>query len=108
MQAAEELAASHGISVEVINLRTLNPLDINAIVASVEKTGRCVVSHEAPKTMGFGAEIAAIVMEKCFLHLEAPVKRCCGLDTPFPNTLENEYLPDSPKVKKTILDTLEY
>ncbi len=108
MQAAQELFDERKIEVEVINLRTLNPLDINTIVVSVQKTGRCVVSHEAPKTQGFGAEIAALLMEKCFLNLEAPVRRCCGLDTPFPNTLEIEYLPDAYKVKKAVLETLEF
>jgi 2-oxoisovalerate dehydrogenase E1 component beta subunit len=108
MQAAEELATEHGISVEVLNLRTLNPLDIDAIFASVSKTGRCLIAHEAPLTMGFGAELAALVAENCFLHLDAPVRRCCGLDTPFPNTLEHEYLPDAYKVKKAILDLMEF
>lgn len=108
MQAAQELFDEQKIEVEVINLRTLNPLDINAIVTSVQKTGRAVVSHEAPKTQGFGAEIAALLMERCFLNLEAPIRRCCGLDTPFPNTLEIEYLPDAYKVKKALLETLEF
>lgn len=107
MQAAEELA-KEGMDCEVLNLRSLNPLDRNAIITSVQKTGRCVIAHEAPRTMGFGAELAALIIEHCFLNLEAPVKRCCGLDTPFPNTLENYYLPDAPKVKKAILETLEY
>ncbi len=106
--ASEELAKEQKLDIEVINLRTLNPLDIDAIVASVQKTGRCVVSHEAPITQGFGAEIAAQVMQHCFLNLEAPVTRCAGLDTPFPHTLEHEYLPDAYKVKKAILDTLAY
>lgn len=106
MEAALELAERKGIDTEVINLRTLNPLDIHTIIASVEKTGRCVVSHEAPKTQGFGAEIATQIMEHCFYSLEAPVKRCCGLDTPYPNAWEHEYLPDAYKVKKAILDTL--
>lgn len=108
LEAANELKEKHGLSVEVINLRTLNPLDINSIIKSVEKTGRCVISHEAPRTQGFGAEIAAQIAEKCFLHLDAPVKRCCGLDIPFPHILEKEYLPDSNKIVKTILDTLEF
>ena len=107
MQAAQELA-EEGIDVEVLNLRTLNPLDEPAIIASVQKTGRCVVADEAPKTMGFSAEIASTIMEKCFLYLEAPVERCCGLDTPFPHTLEHEYLPDAYKVRQAIIDTLEY
>lgn len=107
MEAAEHLQ-KHGIDVEVLNLRSLNPLDVNAIVVSVKKTGRCVVAHEAPLTQGFGAEISAQVMERCFLHLKAPVKRCCGLDTPFPNVLEKEYLPDAKRVIQTIEDLIEY
>lgn len=105
--AADELA-KEGIAVEVIDLRTLNPLDVETISNSVKKTGRCVVSHEAPLTQGFGAEICAIIMEKCFLSLEAPVKRCCGLDTPFPHTLEKEYLPDADRVKRVIRETLDF
>jgi len=108
MQAAEELKGEQGIEVEVLNLRTLNPLDLNTIVSSVKKTGRCVVAHEAPLTQGFGAEISALIMEHCFLSLEAPVKRCCGFDTPFPHTREKEYLPDAYRVKQAILDTLNY
>lgn len=108
MEAAEELAKNHNIEVEVINLRTLNPLDINSIINSVQKTGRCMVAHEAPKTQGFGAEIAAQVSEKCFLHLDAPVMRCCGLDTPFPNALEKEYLPDAKRVIHDIIKIMEY
>jgi pyruvate dehydrogenase E1 component beta subunit len=108
MEAAEEVAREKGVDVEVINLRTLNPLDINTISNSVQKTGRCVIAHEAPKTQGFGSELAALIMERCFLHLQAPVKRCCGLDTPFPNILEVEYLPDAFKVKQAILETLEF
>ncbi len=107
-QAADELRKSHNLEVEVINLRTLNPLDLDAIVNSIKKTGRCVIAHEAPQTMGFGAELAALIMEECFLYLEAPVKRCCGLDTPFPNALENEYLPEAPRVKQAILEVMEY
>lgn len=108
MEATQQLQEKHGISVEVINLRTLNPLDINAITTSVEKTGRCVIAHEAPITQGFGAEIAAQVAEKCFLHLDAPIKRCCGIDTPFPNILEKEYLPDAYKVVQMVLQTMEF
>lgn len=105
--AAEELA-QEGIGVEVIDLRSLYPLDRKTIVSSVNKTGRCVISHEAPLTQGFGAEIVAILMEESFLHLEAPVMRCAGLDTPFPHTLEEIYLPDSQKVKKAILQVIHY
>src|SRR5690606_22418160 len=105
--AANELR-EEGVNVEVLNLRTLNPLDVNAIMESVRKTGRCVVAHEAPLTQGFGAEIAALIQENCFLSLKAPVKRCCGLDTPFPNTLEGYYLPDAPRVREALLETLNY
>lgn len=107
MQAAAELEQESGIQVEVLNLRSLNPLDINAIVRSVQKTGRCVVAHEAPKTQGFGAELAAQIMEKCFYSLEVPVHRCCGLDTPFPNSLEKEYLPDAARVKQALADLVK-
>ncbi len=108
MQAAKELYDESGIDVEVLNLRSLNPLDLDAIICSLKKTGRCVIAHEAPRTQGFGAEIAALIMEKCFLHLEAPVKRCCGWDTPFPHTLEEEYLPDARRVKQALIDTLDF
>jgi pyruvate dehydrogenase E1 component beta subunit len=108
MEAAQKLEKEHDISVEVINLRTLNPLDLNAIVNSVDKTGRCLIAHEAPLTQGFGAEIAAQIAEKCFLHLEAPVKRCCGLDTPFPNILEKEYLPDADKVVRSVIELMDF
>jgi len=104
MQAAEE----SGLDVEVINLRSLNPLDIETLSESVQKTGRCVVAHEAPKTGGFGAEVASLVMERCFLNLKAPVIRCCGLDVHFPHTLEEEYLTDAYKVKQALIESVEY
>lgn len=108
LQSAQELYESHKIDVEVINLRTLNPLDEECIFNSVRKTGRCLIAHEAPQTMGFGAELAAKITEDCFLYLEAPVKRCCGLDTPFPNALEQEYLPNASRVKQALLEIMEY
>ena len=92
-QAAAE-AEAEGIGVEVIDLRTLWPLDIEAVTGSVAKTGRAVVLHEAPKSCGFGAELASLVQEKVFLHLKAPVARVAGFDTPFPYALEKLYLPD--------------
>lgn len=107
MAAAEAVAASQGIQAEVLNLRTLNPLDINTIIRSVQKTGRCVIAHEAPKTCGFGAEIIARIQEECFYALEAPIKRCCGLDTPFPHTLEREYLPDAYKVQRALIEACQ-
>jgi pyruvate dehydrogenase E1 component beta subunit len=105
-QVHQNLAAAEGMDVEVINLRTLNPLDLKTIIESVKKTGRVVIAHEAPITAGFGAELAALIQEHCFYFLEAPIKRCCGLDTPFPHTLEGDYLPDAPRVKKALLEVM--
>ena len=97
------------VSVELIDLRTIDPLDIDTICASVEKTGRCVIVHEAPKTAGMGAEISALVQEKCFLHLEAPVQRVTGFDTIMPYyKLELEYLPDAERIGKGITECLAY
>jgi 2-oxoisovalerate dehydrogenase E1 component beta subunit len=73
-----------GIDAEIIDLRSIWPLDLAAIVASVRKTGRCVIVHEATRTSGFGAELAALVQEHCFYHLEAPIERVTGWDTPYP------------------------
>jgi pyruvate dehydrogenase E1 component beta subunit len=97
-----------GIDAEIIDLRSLIPLDIDAIVASVEKTGRCVIVHEAPRTVGFGAELSALVTEKCFLYLEAPVLRVTGFDIPFPYALEHEYLPDSPRIMQALEATVHF
>jgi 2-oxoisovalerate dehydrogenase E1 component beta subunit len=89
LAAIEEL----GVDADVIDLRTLMPLDIEAIEASVRKTGRCLIVHEATRTSGFGAELAALVQERCFYHLEAPVERVTGFDTPYPHSLEWAYFP---------------
>jgi pyruvate dehydrogenase E1 component beta subunit len=104
--AAQELL-QEGIKVDLLNLRTLNPLDLSSIEASVQKTGRVVIAHEAPYTQGFGAEIAALIQEHCFYSLKAPIRRCTGLDTPFPHTLESYYLPDAPRVKQAVMQTLK-
>ena len=91
------------ISVEVIDLRTLSPMDMEAISKSVEKTGRVVVVHEAPKTCGVGAEVAATIGEKVFLSLEAPIQRVTGFDVPFPLfKLENYYLPNVDRISRAI------
>ena len=92
-----------GIDAEVIDLRTLVPLDIATVEASVAKTGRCLVVHEAPRTSGFGAELVALVQERCFYHLEAPVERVTGWDTPYPHAYEWAYFP-GPKRMKTALE----
>ncbi len=81
-----------------VDLRTLVPLDIETIEASVKKTGRCVIVHEAPKTSGFGGELSALVQERCFYHLEAPVARVTGWDTPYPHAFEWEYFPGPQRV----------
>jgi 2-oxoisovalerate dehydrogenase E1 component beta subunit len=92
-------AREDGRSLDVIDLRSLSPLDIGTVVASVRKTGRCVVVHEAPVTAGLGAEIAARVTQECFYHLEAPVLRVGGFSTPYPpSRLEEHYLPDLDRV----------
>ncbi len=92
---AAALAEERGWSVMVVDLRTLVPLDEEAVVAAARKTGRVVILHEAPRTGGFGGELAAIVAERAFEHLRAPVLRVAGFDTPFPYTLEHIYMPDA-------------
>jgi pyruvate dehydrogenase E1 component beta subunit len=105
---AIEIVKKEGTSVELIDLRTLSPLDSETIIKSVKKTGRAVIAHEAPKTLGMSAEIAALIAENCLEYLEAPIQRATGLDTPFPYSLEKEYLPDAKFVSKKIRQTVEY
>jgi 2-oxoisovalerate dehydrogenase E1 component beta subunit len=95
-------AAEAGIDAEVIDLRTLVPIDIETIVASVEKTGRCVIVHEATRTSGFGGELSALVQEHCFYKLEAPIERVTGYDTPYPHSQEWEYFPTPPRIIKAM------
>jgi len=99
---AAEAAAGRGWSVEVIDLRSLAPLDTAAVIASVTKTGRTVIVHEAPRTCGYGAELAALIAEQALTSLQAPVLRVTGYDTPFPYTLEHTYLPDANRVMRAI------
>ena len=107
-EKAAEVAQQQGRSVEVLDLRTLVPLDEAAVVESVKKTGRCVVVYEAPKTCGYGAELSAIVAEKCIEYLEGPVVRVAGFDTPFPYTLEHLYMPDVKRVAAGIEKTFSW
>ena len=95
------------IDAEIIDLRTLLPLDIDTIVDSVKKTGRCVIVHEATRTCGFGAELAALVQEHCFYHLEAPIVRVTGWDTPYPHAFEWEYFPGPQRVADGMRRALE-
>lgn len=100
-------AEQAGIDAEVIDLRTLVPVDIQTIVKSVEKTGRCVVAHEATLTSGYGAELCALVQEHCFYHLEAPVQRVAGWDTPYPHAFEWDYFPGPGRVADGMRRALE-
>jgi 2-oxoisovalerate dehydrogenase E1 component beta subunit len=100
-------AEANGIDAEVIDLRSIVPVDIEAIEESVRKTGRCVVLHEATRTAGFGAELAALVQERCFYHLEAPVARVTGWDTPYPHSMEWAYFPGPVRLGLALKITLE-
>ena len=109
VQKAVELIKDKGISPEIIDLRTIAPMDREAIIESVKKTGRILVVHEAPKTLGVGAEIISIVNEKAFLYLEAPPTRLTGFDTTFPLPLgEKHYIPSPERIAKTIEDVVRY
>ncbi|MDE1922936.1 MAG: alpha-ketoacid dehydrogenase subunit beta [Gammaproteobacteria bacterium] len=93
VHVAAAAAAAHGIDAEIIDLRSLVPLDVDAICTSVRKTGRCVIAHEATRFSGFGAELLSILQEECFWDLEAPIQRVAGWDTPYPHAFEWEYFP---------------
>ncbi len=107
LEAATQ-AAERGWSVEVMDLRTLVPLDQDAVLTSVRRTGRVVIVHEAPRTCGYGAELSAIIAEKALTSLQAPILRVTGYDTPFPYTLEHSYLPDAPRVLRAIEHVMQY
>jgi 2-oxoisovalerate dehydrogenase E1 component beta subunit len=91
-----------GVDAEILDLRTLVPLDIEAIEESVKKTGRCMIVHEATRTSGFGAELSALVQERCFYHLEAPIERVTGFDTPYPHSLEWAYFPGPVRIGQAL------
>ena len=103
----EAAVAQTGIDAEIIDLRTLVPLDLETIVASVQKTGRCVVVHEATRTSGFGAELISLVQEECFYHLETPVARVTGWDTPYPHAQEWSYFPGPDRVCDALNSVME-
>jgi 2-oxoisovalerate dehydrogenase E1 component beta subunit len=104
---AEAAAHEAGLDAEIIDLRSLWPLDLPTIVASVQKTRRCVVLHEATRTSGFGAELLALVQEHCFYHLEAPIERVTGWDTPYPHALEWAYFPGPDRVAAAMRRVME-
>ena len=106
---AEEAKGKREIDAEVIDLRTLSPLDVKAVKASVEKTGRAVIVQEAPRSCGLGAEVAALISEKSLLYLKAPIERVAGFDTPFPlYRLEKYYLPDAARVMRAAERVMRY
>ncbi len=102
VHVALAVVEDQNIDADIIDLRTLLPLDIETIEASVQKTGRCLIVHEATRTSGFGAELSALVQERCFYHLEAPVERVTGFDTPYPHSLEWAYFPGPVRITTAI------
>ncbi|MBV8978954.1 MAG: alpha-ketoacid dehydrogenase subunit beta [Alphaproteobacteria bacterium] len=107
VHVAKAAAEDSGIDAEVIDIRSIVPLDIATIAGSVKKTGRCVIVHEATRTSGFGAEIAAQVQEHCFYHLEAPIERVTGWDTPYPHAFEWHYFPGPARVAEGMRRAME-
>lgn len=108
IEKAMDMAEKEGISCELIDLRTLLPWDVETVAKSVTKTGRLMISHEAPLTGGFAGEIAATIQQECFLHLESPISRVCGLDTPYPLTQEKEYMADHLKIFEAIKASVNF
>ena len=107
-EAADVIEKEDDTHCEVIDLRSLVPLDTETVLDSVRRTGRVVVVHEAPRNCGFGAEVIAVITEKVFLHLQAPPLRVTGFDTPFPYTLEHEYLPDVGRIREAVQTVMNY
>ncbi|GAB5382283.1 MAG: transketolase C-terminal domain-containing protein [Aliiglaciecola sp.] len=108
IEQAAQMAEKDGISCEVIDLRSILPWDVETVCESVMKTGRLLVNHEAPLTGGFASEIASTVQERCFLYLESPIARVCGLDTPYPLAHEKEYMPDHLKTYEAIKRSVNF
>jgi len=104
---AQAAAATLGLDAEIIDLRSLVPLDVDTICSSVRKTGRCVVAHEATRFSGFGAEILSVIQEECFWDLEAPIQRVAGWDTPYPHAFEWEYFPGQARVATALKAVME-
>lgn len=108
LEAAADRAMKDGISCEIIDLQTIAPWDVDTVEASVKKTGRLIVSHEAPSTNGFGAEIASKIQDRCFLHLQSPIQRVCGFDTHFPYAWEEFYVPSAARVYDAIKESVNF
>ncbi len=107
VHVAEAAAEKSGIDAEIIDVRSMAPLDVATLRASVQKTGRCVIVHEATRFGGYGAELSATVQEECFWHLEAPIQRVTGWDTPYPHAFEWEYFPGQKRIINALRAVLE-
>jgi 2-oxoisovalerate dehydrogenase E1 component beta subunit len=107
VHVVEAAARALGLDAEIIDVRTIVPLDVDTLVTSVKKTGRCLIAHEATRFGGFGAELLATIQEQCFWHLEAPIERVCGWDTPYPHAFEWEYFPGAARVTAALKRVVE-
>jgi len=107
VHVAEAAVRLAGVDAEIVDVRTLAPLDVDTLCSSVNKTGRCVVVHEATRFSGYGAELVATVQEECFWHLEAPIQRVTGWDTPYPHAFEWEYFPGPARIAAALKSVME-
>ncbi|HEX5788998.1 MAG TPA: alpha-ketoacid dehydrogenase subunit beta [Woeseiaceae bacterium] len=107
VHVAKAAAEATGVDAEIVDLRSLSPVDLPAMTASVKKTGRCLIAHEATRFGGFGAELAAIIQKECFYHLEAPIGRVAGWDTPYPHAFEWQYFPGKKRLAAGIRKVME-
>ena len=107
VHVCEAAAQGMGIDAEIIDIRTMVPLDVDTLVTSVKKTGRCVIAHEATRFGGYGGELSATIQEECFWHLEAPIQRVTGWDTPYPHAFEWEYFPGQARVAMALQSVME-
>ncbi|MCB1845666.1 MAG: alpha-ketoacid dehydrogenase subunit beta, partial [Halioglobus sp.] len=107
VHVAQAAAKLTGIDAEIIDVRTLAPLDVTTLVDSVNKTGRCLIAHEATRFSGYGSELAATIQEHCFWNLEAPIERVAGWDTPYPHAFEWQYFPGQKRIAAGIRKVME-
>jgi 2-oxoisovalerate dehydrogenase E1 component beta subunit len=107
VHVAQAAARLVGVDAEIVDVRSLSPLDVGTLVDSVKKTGRCLVAHEATRYSGFGAELVTSVQEECFYYLEAPIKRVAGWDTPYPHAFEWQYFPGQKRIAAGIRSVME-
>ena len=107
VHVAQAAARLVGVDAEIIDVRTLSPLDLDTLTDSVKKTGRCLIAHEATRYSGFGAELVTSVQEECFYYLEAPIERVAGWDTPYPHAFEWQYFPGQKRIAAGIRKVME-